>query len=332
MGALMLFRGWIEEKGRVLAPTEVVELTPGRLCRCGGEFVLATDRVIARDRYGIMPGEITPGVIQSPERDWQIIPDVPDLSLEDAVLEAVRLRCDDSGTASVVTLSGGVDSTLIAVLADLPCIAVGFSGSHDLTAAIDAADRLDLSLTVCEITEDDLINGLSLVRAALLNASLMDIELALVDYFIGRTAKACGAEKVLTGQAADELFGGYTRYGRSCNLRADLDADFTGLAIQRVRGSTAVGLSGVWYSMPYMDERVVRVSRKFANEELVASNLRKIALRKVAMKYLPEDLAWKPKKAMQYGSGITAALRRVEPNSQRRASCAWLSDDSCMKK
>jgi asparagine synthase (glutamine-hydrolysing) len=313
----MQLRGWIEERGCVLAPTEVEELTIGRLCRCGGEFILTTDQIVARDRYGIMPGETTPGTIRSPERKWQIIPDVPELSLEDAILEAVRLRCDDRNTTSVVTLSGGVDSTLIAVLADLPCIAVGFPNSHDIIAAIDAAERLDLPLTICEITEEELEDSLDLVRIALPNASQMDIELALTNYFIGRTAKSCGAEKVLTGQAADELFGGYARYGKSRNLRADLDADFVGLATQRIRDSTVADLSNVWYSMPYMDERVVRASRRFTNKELVTGDLRKVALRNVAMKYLPEDLAWKRKKAMQYGSGMTAALRRVEKDSQR---------------
>ncbi len=313
----MQFRGWVEERGRVLGADEVAELTPERLCRCGGEFVLATGRFTARDRYGIMPGEVPPGVVRSPEREWRIVPDVPDLPLEDAVREAVRLRCDDRSSASVVTLSGGVDSALIAVLAALPCIAVGFVGSHDLCAAADAPDRLGLSLTVCEITEEDLCAALPLVRAALPGASRMDTELALTGYFIGKTAAACGAEKVLTGQAADELFGGYARYGRSENLRADLDADFVGLAAQRVRDSAAAGISGVWYSMPYMDERVIRASRRFSATELVAGDLRKIALRKVAAKYLPEDLAWKPKKAMQYGSGMTAALRRVEKGLQR---------------
>ncbi|MCZ9312148.1 MAG: asparagine synthase-related protein, partial [Methanocorpusculum sp.] len=68
---------------------------------------------------------------------------------------------------------------------------------------------------------------------------------------------------------------------------------------------------------PYMDERVVRASRNFAAAELVAGDLRKVALRRVAAKYLPEDLAWKPKKAMQYGSGMTAALRRMEKEVQR---------------
>ena len=139
----------------------------------------------------------------------------------------------------------------------------------------------------------------------------MDFEICLAGYFIGRTAVAAGTEKILTGQAADELFGGYARYSRSQHLRSDLAKDFSGLAAQRTRDAAAVGIFGVWYSMPYMDERVIKASRKFSDEELVSGDLRKIALRKVAEKYLPQDLAWKQKKAMQYGTRTTAALKRI---------------------
>lgn len=304
----MQFRGWVEEGGRVLSRSEVESITPERLCRCGGEFVLVTDRFSARDRYGVMPGGISPGVILTGGGGVPILPQVPELGLEDAIREAVSLRCGD---AAVVTLSGGVDSTLVAVLADLPCIAVGLAGSHDLAAAADVADRLGLDLTIREITPEEVEEAFPRVAAVLPGAGRMDLELGLVGYFIGETAVACGAERVVTGQAADELFGGYARYGRCQNLRADLDADFAGLVMQRARDSAAAGLSGVWYSMPYMDERVVAASRRFSAAELVSGDLRKVALRKVAERYLPEDLAWKPKKAMQYGSGMTAALRRM---------------------
>lgn len=307
----MEFRGWVEEEGRVLCEDSVRQLTPERLRRCGGEFFLKTDLFTARDRYGIVPGACPAGAILSSDREISICPNVPDLSLADAIAASVRLRSEDSGSPAVVTLSGGVDSALIAALANLPCITVGFAGSHDIAAAVDAADRLDLRLTVYEITEEDLALVLPDLLRVLPLRTPMDIEIGLTCCFVGRAARAAGAEKVLIGGAADELFGGYARYSRSRSLRAELAADFGGLATQRDRDSAAAGLSGVWYSLPYMDERVIRASRTFSDRELVNGELRKIALRKVAEQYLPLDIAWKPKKAMQYGSGMAAALRRL---------------------
>ena len=308
----MELHGWIEYAGRIFTGTEIANLTPEKLAACGGEFTLSTDTLTARDRYGIMPGSIPAGRVLTKTRAFSVCPEVPELSLNDAVLEAVRLRVEAASDGNaVVTLSGGVDSTLIAVLAGLPCIAVGMEGSHDLTAAVSAADRLGLTLQARTITEDDLIDALPGLLRVIPRRAPMDIEIGLTGYFVGQAAWNAGADRILTGQAADELFGGYARYGRRTDLRAELTKDFLGLAAQRERDAAAAAVSGVWYSMPYMDERVVTASRKFGDEELVAGDLRKIALRKVAEKYLPVDLAWKAKKAMQYGSGISAALRKI---------------------
>ena len=308
----MELHGWIEYAGRILTVREIADLSPEHLAVCGGEFTLCTDTFTARDRYGIMPGRIPAGRILTKTGGVPIRPEVPELSLNDAVREAVRLRVEaDSDANAVVTLSGGVDSTLIAVLAGLPCIAVGMEDSYDLTAAVSAADRLGLTLRTRTITEDDLIDALPALLRVIPRRTPMDIEIGLTGYFVGRTARTAGAGSILTGQAADELFGGYARYGRSTNLRAEITRDFLGLAAQRERDAAAVAVSGVWYSMPYMDERVVTASRRFVDEELVAGDLRKIALRKVAEQCLPADIAWKAKKAMQYGSGISAELRKI---------------------
>lgn len=310
----MELRGWIESGGRILPEPEIADLPPEKLAVCGGEFTLRTGSLTARDRYGIMPGSIPAGRVLTKTGELTIFPEVPALSLNDAIREAVRLRVEAASSGkAVVTLSGGVDSTLIAVLAGLPCIAVGMEGSHDLTAAVSAADRLGLTLRAGTITEDDLVEALPHLLRVLPRRTPMDIEIGLTGYFVGQTARAAGADRILTGQAADELFGGYARYGRSTGLRADLDRDFLGLAAQRERDAAAVtaAASGLWYSMPYMDERVIAASRKYRDEELVAGELRKIALRTVAETYLPADIAWKAKKAMQYGSGISAALRKL---------------------
>jgi asparagine synthase (glutamine-hydrolysing) len=304
----MRISGWVEENGRVLPAREIETISLDRLAACGGEFSLACDEFTARDCYGIYPGAGVPGVIRLQGGERAVMPHVPDLSLEEAVMESVKLRA----TAGVaVTLSGGVDSALIAVLAGLPCIAVGAENSHDLSAAADAAEKLDLDLTCFPVTEEALEAALPDLIRVLPDLSPMNVEIGITGYFVGAAARHAGYEKILTGQAADELFGGYARYGHSSDLGLDLARDFAGLSAQRERDSAAAGLSGVWYSMPYMDQRVILASRKFSAGELVSGDLRKIALRKVAEKYLPAEIAWKPKKAMQYGSGVTKMLRGI---------------------
>ena len=300
--------GWIEKYGRILSPAKAEELTAEEVQFCGGEFILETDTLTARDCYGIMPSAYPPGIVSSKDGIKNIRPDVPNLGLEEAIVEAVRLRCTDN---AVVTLSGGVDSTLVAALSNLPSIAVGAEGSHDAEAAEKAADALGADLTIHTITFDEVEAALPEVLSFLPIKNPMDIELAVTGYFICRLAKKCGAERILTGQAADELFAGYARYGRTNTLRADLDSDFKDLARQRARDSAPASHFGVWYSLPYMDERVVRCAKSLSADELVSGELRKVALRKVAEKYIPEEFAWKPKKAMQYGSGVSKMLSRL---------------------
>ncbi|RBQ25016.1 MAG: hypothetical protein ALMCE001_07880 [Methanocorpusculum sp. MCE] len=298
----MQLTGWMEENGRLLDRAEIETISAARLSACGGEFLLETDDAFIRDKYHIMPGNPEGKQIITAE------PSVPDLHLDEAIRTAVYLRTSDD---AVTTLSGGVDSSLVAALAGRPCIAVGVSGSHDLAAAEKTAEILDLTLTVKEIGMDDLREALDVVLRIIPRVTPLDVEIAVTGYFIAALAKETGAERILTGQAADELFGGYARYGRSSDLRADLAADFAGLSLQRERDAAVASHFGVWYSLPFMDERVVRASKTFSPEELVKGDLRKIALRNVAAKHLPGEIAWKPKKAMQYGSGISSTLAKI---------------------
>ncbi|MBO5119170.1 asparagine synthase, partial [Methanocorpusculum sp.] len=123
-----MLHGWIEQEGRILSAAEAERLTAEELASCGGEFFLETAELTARDCYGIMPANHPAGMVSSDSRTLQVRPQVPALGLEDAVVEAVHLRCSSD---AVVTLSGGVDSTLVAALSGLPAIAVGAEGSHD---------------------------------------------------------------------------------------------------------------------------------------------------------------------------------------------------------
>jgi asparagine synthase (glutamine-hydrolysing) len=236
-----------------------------------------------------------------------IEPVVPDLPLEEAIITAVDLRSDQGVTA----LSGGVDSTLVAVLAGRECVAVGFEDSHDLARARHVADTLGLSLTSVTITPRELETALPLILGVIPVKDPVSTGIALTQYFIARWAGEHGCQRILTGQGADELFGGYTRYLHTTTLAEDLERDVAGLELQATRDQAVAALHGTYLSMPYMDVRVVRAARAIPAEAKVQGGRRKVPLRQVAERHIPAEFSWYEKKAMQYGSGVWKVLQKL---------------------
>ena len=306
-----VLNGWVETGGRRLALTEVAAICatrPEEVLRFGGEFFLAWNGCTARDHLGIMEGAGQKGqLVCNGEMKGAILPQVPDLPLEDAIVTAVNLRSDEGITA----LSGGVDSALVAKLAGRECMAVGLENSHDLRQARHASDVLGLSCTYVTITEDEIAAALPVVVGTLPKKDPVNAAIALTQYFITRWAGENGYQRIITGQGADELFGGYARYMKSENLEEELARDFLALEAQARRDQGIAALHNTYLSMPYLDLRVVRAARAIPAAEKVQGNRRKVPLRKVAERHIPPDLAWYEKKAMQYGSGIWGVMRKL---------------------
>jgi asparagine synthase (glutamine-hydrolysing) len=303
--------GWIELDGHRLSIAEIGEMLaerPGDILHCGGEFFLSWDGCTARDHLGIMEGTGPKGLLLcNGEIKGQIVPRSPAMPLEEAIVTAVKLRSDEG----VVALSGGVDSALVACLAKRECVAVGLAESHDLKQARHAAEVLRLSCSYAVITEKEIAEALPTVIATIPHKDPVNTSIALTQYFIARWAGEHGHLRIITGQGADELFGGYTRYLETTTLEADLERDFAGLEAQARRDQAIAALHGVYLSMPYLDCRVVRAAGAIPAAEKVKDGRRKIPLRTVAERYIPADLAEYKKKAMQYGSGIWPTLRKL---------------------
>ena len=231
------------------------------------------------------------------------------------IIDALTISVSDavsvSSSKAATALSGGVDSCIVAAISRLPAVAVGAKGSHDLDAAKKAASVLNLPLTVYEITEEEIPEALSFLVPVIPKKTSMDAEIAVTEYFVCKLAKESGYDTLLTGQGADELFGGYARYGGSSHLREDLEADLAAYPLQQKRDFAAASLFGITFRQPFMDKRVITAASNLTAEELISEDLRKIALRRAAETWLPKDLAWKPKKAMQYGSGVSKMIARL---------------------
>lgn len=308
----MMLRGWAELDGRRCVPSQLEELVLGgdpRLARLDGEFSLEVDGWRGRDIQGIIPGACPPGELQyNGVMVRRIEPEIPELSLRDAIERSVRRRGDEG----VVALSGGVDSALIAALAGRPCVAVGLAGSHDLERARHVADLLNLDLSEVVIPPDRIPGVLREVLRVIPVKSPLNASIAATLYFVAEWASSQGHERILAGQGADEVFGGYSRYtGVGSNLEAMLEADFDSLPVQRARDQGVVGLFGCYLSMPFLDPAVLRAVRALPLMSLVGDGTGKEALRKVAATWIPVDIAVYPKKAMQYGSGVWREVRRL---------------------
>jgi asparagine synthase (glutamine-hydrolysing) len=303
--------GWVELDGRRLGVPEIETLWRKQsddILRFGGEFFLKGTTCSARDHFGIIEGSGPKGtLVCGGKTKGTITPTVPDLPLEDAIIEAVRLRSDEG----ICALSGGVDSSLVAKLAGLECIAVGLENSHDLKHARYAAGLLGLSCSYVTITEKELEEALPLVIRTIPVKNPVNTGIALTQYFITRWVGGQGYHRILTGQGADEVFGGYARYMESENLEEELARDFQGLEEQARRDQGIAALHKTCLSMPYLDLRVVRAARAIPASQKVQGTRRKIPLREVAARHIPPDLAWYEKKAMQYGSGVWPALRKM---------------------
>ncbi|WFN34652.1 asparagine synthase C-terminal domain-containing protein [Methanogenium sp. S4BF] len=311
MAAEISLKGWIETDGTVCTAEEIAcRLCEGTdwLTSCGGEFFLSWENGCARDQMGIVPGRCDAGVVMEKRVvTGHVRPKPPLLPLADAIETAVRLRSSEG----VVAFSGGVDSALIAAIAGLPCVTVGIDGSHDLCHATSVAREIGLDHTCVTVSPEDVEDALKAVMKVIPRVTPVDASIAATLYFVAQWAGEIGYSRILAGQGADELFGGYSRYLDAADIERLFRDDFAGLALQGARDQAVAGLFGCLISCPFLDIRVVRAAEAIPAHTKVSGGIRKRPLRKVACSYMTRETACYEKKAMQYGSGIWKVIQQA---------------------
>ncbi|WP_436343555.1 asparagine synthase C-terminal domain-containing protein [Natronorubrum sp. FCH18a] len=258
-----------------------------------------------------------------PERRWTLpdsVPaDDPDAALE-RLAAAVETAADDALDTDrdvAVAFSGGVDSALVAELLDAPLYVVGFPDSHDIEAARTAADAMGRELTVVDLEPADLERAVPRVAEATGRTNAMDVQIALPLYLVGERVAADGFDALAVGQGADELFGGYEKVVR---LDHRVEAETTREAVreqihtlseQLPRDVHAIDATGLEPIAPLLHDAVVDAALRLPDDLLADETERKRALRRVAAEYLPEEVASREKKAVQYGSLVARELDRL---------------------
>jgi len=157
----------------------------------------------------------------------------------------------------------------------------------------------------------------------------MDTAIATGLFFVARWAGEKGYRRILVGQGADELFGGYARHRTASDLPPMLTQDFASLRDQAMRDQAVARHHGTCFSLPYLDLRVVRAARSIPADQFITGGTGKMPLREVAARFIPPAIAFAPKKAMQYGTGIAGAIRGLaRKNGYKRSVQGYINQIS----
>ncbi len=223
---------------------------------------------------------------------------------------SVRNRCNKK---TGVLFSGGLDSSLIAHLASRYSVVLytaGTENSPDLEWARKASDILGLELREYVFTEEDVEEALGKIMFAIEEPNAMNLAIGIPLYFATKLAGMDGVKVLLSGQGADELFGGYAKYLERPEL---MDRDLEELAERSLaRDDKIAMINGVEGRFPYLSLPVVMAALNIPQDLKVRNGIRKFILRKAAERLgLPKEIAEREKKAAQYGSGAQKILKKI---------------------
>ena len=225
-----------------------------------------------------------------------------------------------------VAFSGGVDSAVAAVLAKKVCevelVTVGLSGAPELSTVEKCAQEIDLPLSVEQFEPDALEDYVRRVVWLIEEPNLMKVSVAVPLHWAAKVAARRGFDVMLCGQGSDELYGGYYKYAKILDTKgrkALRDALYQSVVeasqVNYERDEQATAPFNVELRTPFADLDVIRFSLTVPSEHKVKAGndvIRKWVLRFAAENLgLPEDISWRRKKAIQHGTGVEKAIRKL---------------------
>ena len=241
--------------------------------------------------------------------------------LKDLLITSVKKRV--SGLSEVgILFSGGIDSTIIAKIADdlgiKTCLySVGHKDSADLKFAMKTAEKMNLPLKTRVIDVKDVRKYLVPVLDAIEEFNIMKIGVGMPAYIAAEMAHEDNLKVMLSGQGADELFGGYNRYLKFYEEKGemaqeDLKNDILNLYHVNLQRDDAVTMANsIELRVPYLDPDIINIAMNIPMKYKISRDdtLRKCILREVGAELgVPEEIVKRPKKAAQYGSGVHKML------------------------
>ena len=265
-------------------------------------------------------------------RDWMEYENVKDnqssvAELRKALEDAVERQLM-SDVPYGVLLSGGLDSSIISAVAkkfaarriesgntedawwpQLHSFAIGLEGSPDLAAARKVAEHIgsvhhEINFTVQE--------GLDAIRDVIYHIETYDVTTVRAStpmYLLSRYIKSMGVKMVLSGEGADEIFGGYLYFHKAPNAEEFHKETVRKLSklhlYDCLRANKSLASWGVEGRVPFLDKEFMDVAMRLNPADKMAGNgkIEKHILRQAFEDYLPSEIAWRQKEQFSDGVG-----------------------------
>ncbi len=318
IGIIPLYQGWDDEGTYYVASelkalegvcTKIEEFIPGQYYYSGDEKP-----------------------VQWYARDWMDYEAVKD---NESDIDQLRQALEDAVERQLMTdvpygvlLSGGLDSSIISAVAkkyatkriesgntqdawwpQLHSFAVGLEGSPDLVAARKVADHIGTIHHEIHFTVQE---GLDAIRDVIYHIETYDVTTIRAStpmYLLARVIKSMGVKMVLSGEGADEIFGGYLYFHKAPNAE-----EFHKETVRKLdklhlydclRANKSLASWGVEGRVPFLDKEFMDVAMRLNPKDKMAGNgkMEKWILRKAFESYLPESVAWRQKEQFSDGVG-----------------------------
>ncbi len=267
-------------------------------------------------------------------RDWMDYDQVKDnkasvTAIHDGLEAAVRRQLM-SDVPYGVLLSGGLDSSIISAVAEkyadmrieddsktkaywprLHSFAVGLKGAPDLAKARLVADHIG---TVHHEINYTIQEGLDAIRDVIYFIETYDVTIVCVFtsmYLLARVIKSMGIKMVLSGEGADEIFGGYLYFHKAPDARAFHEETVRKLSklylYDCLRANKSLAAWGVEGRVPFLDKEFLDIAMRTNPEAKLCPGMmmEKKILRQAFADMLPDEVAWRQKEQFSDGVGYS---------------------------
>ena len=275
-----------------------------------------------------------PGMKRYYTRDWFNYDAVKD---NGASVDAIRNALKDSVKRQLmsdvpygVLLSGGLDSSVISAIAEqfsehriednsqtraywprLHSFAVGLKGAPDLEKAKLVADHIG---TVHHEINYTIQEGLDAIRDVIYFIETYDVTTVRAStpmYLLARVIKSMGIKMVLSGEGADEVFGGYLYFHKAPNAKAFHEETVRKLSklhyYDCLRANKSLSAWGVEGRVPFLDKEFLDVAMRTNPEAKMCpgTTIEKKIVREAFADMLPAGIAWRQKEQFSDGVGYS---------------------------